>query len=89
LASALPKTSVIVMLFEAGQRPTSLTNRPPGTRAGFNIRGAAPRFRIQSGARNLDEFNQDNKVEFLAAGGVDWVFLCPGQFRSFYFATTR
>jgi hypothetical protein len=80
--------SVIVMLFEPVNGRTSLTNPPTlVTRAGFNIRGSStaslPQYNLA--LEIWDEFNQDNKVDFLGMPAEsDWVFYAQDNFDPSY-----
>ena len=80
--------SVIVMLFEPVNGRTSLTNPPTlVTRAGFNIRGSStaglPQYNLA--LEIWDEYNQDNKVEFLGMPAEsDWVLYAQDGFDPSY-----
>jgi hypothetical protein len=80
--------SVIVMLFEPVNGRTSLTNPPTlVARAGFNIRGSStagqPQYNLA--LEIWDEYNQDNKVEFLGMPAEsDWVFYAQDGFDQSY-----
>ena len=80
--------SVIVMLFEPVNGLTSLTNPPTlVTRAGFNIRGSStaglPQYNLA--LEIWDEYNQDNKVDFLGMPAEsDWVLYAQDGFDPSY-----
>ena len=88
-ASASPQNqSVIVMLFEPVNGCTSLTNPPTlVTRAGFNIRGRStaglPQYNLA--VEIWDEYNQDNKVDFLGMPAEsDWVLYAQDAYDTSY-----
>ena len=87
----IPQTTdqnVIVMLFEPVNGRTSLTNPPTLVmRAGFNIRGSTSAGFPQSpfALELWDEYNQDNKVEFLGMPAEsDWVLYAQDPFDTSY-----
>ena len=76
------------MLFEPVNGRTSLTNPPTlVTRAGFNIRGSStaglPQYNLA--LEIWDEYNQDNKVQFLGMPAEsDWVLYAQDGFDPSY-----
>jgi hypothetical protein len=80
--------SVIVMLFEPVNGRTSLANPPTlVTRAGFNIRGRStaglPQYNLA--LEIWDEYNQDNKIDFLGLPAEsDWVLFAQDGFDPSY-----
>jgi hypothetical protein len=87
-SAASQNQSVIVMLFEPVNGRTSLTNPPTlVTRAGFNIRGSStaglPQYNLA--LEIWDEYNQDNKVDFLGMPAEsDWVLYAQDGYDTSY-----
>ena len=90
LSSSAPSEnqSVIVMLFAPVNGCASMTNPPVlVTRGGFNIRGSTtaslPQYNLA--LEIWDEYNQDNKVEFLGLPAEsDWVLYAQDGFDTSY-----